>query len=107
MLVTPTGLPSTVAANSTGSSSAINTLGMTRGAVGLQSTQAGTLTVQRYVDAGGLIPLSTPATAPLVANTPVSVGWSDGLPCGSIIISVANSAGSPATLSLATVLLSP
>lgn len=68
--------------------------------MGLTSSQAGNLTVQRYADGAGQIPLPAGVngapTVAIVANTPVSVSWADGTPTGSIAITVTNSSGSTA-----------
>jgi hypothetical protein len=96
------GLPAAVPAGSPGSvtSNVINTNGLNKGAVGLASTQAGNLTVQRYADGAGQIPLPAAVngapTVAIVANTPIAVTWADGTPTGSIVITVTNSSGSTA-----------
>jgi len=100
-------MPGTAAGNATVTSAVVNMQGFTRSAISLQSTTAGTLSVQRYVDAAGTVPLGTVASVALAANTPNSVGFYDGLPSGSLIVSFANSAGTTATLTNAAVLLSP
>jgi hypothetical protein len=90
------GLPAQVAANATANSNVINTNGLTKGSAGLVSDHAGTLQVQRYVDANGQVALG----ALITDNTsPYSVAWSDGLPCGSIVVSFVNTAGAVANLS--------
>jgi hypothetical protein len=88
-------------------SAAINTQGQARGSVGMLSDHAGTLSVQRYVDGAGVVPLGAALSIALVAATPNAVGWSDGLPCGSIVISFINSAGAVANLSNITLNLAP
>lgn len=89
-------LPSSVAISSNVSSSVFSILGWPNGAVGVTSTQAGTLTVQRYLDAAGTLPLGAVITASLTANTAASVSWADGLPAQSIKITVSNSSASAA-----------
>lgn len=100
-------MPTTATASATVTSAVIPTVGFTRIAVGLTSSHAGTLSVQRYVDAAGTTPLGTAVTVALVAATPNSVGISDGVPSGALIVSFINSAGGTATLSGAAVLLAP
>jgi hypothetical protein len=96
------GLPAVVPAGSPGTviSNVINTNGMNRGAVGLSSSQAGNLTVQRYADGAGQIPLPAVVngapTVAIVANTPIAVTWADTTPTGSIVITVTNTNGSTA-----------
>ncbi len=68
--------------------------------VGLQSSQAGQLTIQRFLDLAGTVPQGAPVTAALTANTAAyaTVG-TDGLPFASVQVTVSNSGGSAATLS--------
>lgn len=99
------GLATPVADGVTGNSLVINPQGMTRGSVGLESSHGGVLSVQRYVDSLGANPLGAPLTD--ASATPFAVGWSDGLPCGSIVVSFQNSAGAAANLTNIVVNLSP
>jgi len=101
------GLGPQIADGATGNSSVFRTEGCTSGAVGVTSSHAGTLSVQRFVDEGGVTSLSTPLTVAVVANTPIAVGWADGLPCGSIVVSFINSAGAAANLTNISVNLAP
>ena len=57
-------------------------------AVGAQSTVAGTITVQRYLDAAGTIPQGPPITAALTANTPGVANVTDGSPFQSFTVEV-------------------
>ncbi|WP_186033496.1 hypothetical protein [Burkholderia gladioli] len=68
--------------------------------VGLKSTQAGLISVQRFLDLAGTVPQGAAVTAALTANTAASatVG-TDGLPFASVQVTVTNSSGSAATLS--------
>lgn len=104
------GLPATIPANGNVVSTTINTNGLYKGSVGLQSSQAGQLSVQLCVDAAGLVPLgpgASPAAVALVANTPNTVGWATTIPFGSIIITVTNTTGSVANLTNVAVNLAP
>jgi hypothetical protein len=108
------GLPAAIPAGSPGTitSNVINTNGLNRGAVGLVSNQNGNLTVTRYADGAGQIPLAAgipnPVTVAIVASTPIAVSWSDGTPTGSIAITVTNSNSSaPAALANVSVNLQP
>lgn len=69
-------------------------------AVGLTSTQAGQISIQRFLDLAGTIPQGAPVTAALTAATAAyaTVG-TDGLPFASLQVTVSNSGGSAATLS--------
>lgn len=73
----------------------------------MTSSHAGTLNVQRYLDAKAVIPLGALITTAVVAATPISVSWADGIPAGSLVMSFVNSAGAVANLTNITVLLSP
>jgi hypothetical protein len=68
--------------------------------VGLKSTQAGNLSIQRFLDLAGTVPQGAAVTAALTANTAAyaTVG-TDGLPFASVQVTVSNSGGSAATLS--------
>lgn len=96
------GLPAVVPAGSPGQvvSNVVATLGQSRGAVGLISSQAGQLTVTRYADGAGLVPLPAgipnPVTVAIVAATAISVSWADDTPAGSIQVTVTNTNGSVA-----------
>jgi hypothetical protein len=117
MFVSNIGLISPVPSGATGISNVINTNGLNSGSVGLISDHAGTLSVQRFIDATAQVPIGSALTQTLVANTPNSVSWGIGLasaastapsvPIGSIIVSFINSPGAVANLTSVTVLLSP
>lgn len=108
ILANAAGFPTTAAGSATVNSNVVITNGMTRGTVGLLSDQAGTLSVKRYVDGAGLVPVNSPTiTIAVGANTPNSVGWADGLPCGSIIVTFVNGSGTTANLSNFVVNLTP
>lgn len=68
--------------------------------VGLKSTQAGQISIQRFLDVAGTVPQGAAVTAALTANTAAfaTVG-TDGLPFASVQVTVSNSGGSAATLS--------
>lgn len=92
------GLGPQIADGATGTSSVFRTEGRKSGSVGLTSSHAGTLSVQRYVDEGGITPLVTPDSVAVVANTPIAVAWAEGLPSGSLVVQFINSAGAVANL---------
>lgn len=97
------GLPATIPA--TGNvSGTVSTQGFTRGAVGVKSTQAGVLTVQRCLDSAGAFPIGAALTTNLTANTEASVNWTDGAPSNFISVTVTNTSGSVANLTTAAAL---
>ena len=73
--------------------------------VAAQITQAGSISVQRYVDPAGALPQGTPQSAALAANTAAVLNIADGLPFGSFTVTLNNSAGSAATVTAVQVLL--
>lgn len=87
-------------------SAIVPTYGWQKGGVGLKSTQAGEISVQRYLDQAGNVPVGAAVTAALTANQAAAATWSDGLPFGSLQVTVTNtSASAAADLSDVTVLL--
>ncbi|MCG5072275.1 hypothetical protein [Paraburkholderia tagetis] len=68
--------------------------------VGLKSTQAGQISIQRFLDLAGTVPQGAAVTAALTAGTAAyaTVG-TDGLPFASVQVTVSNSGASAATLS--------
>lgn len=99
--VLPTPLPATLVAT-TGSwtSGVIFADGFKSISVGVISTGAGAVTIQRWVDITGNIAQGTLASATLVANTAnvVSVGQTDNLPFIGFTVTITNTSGSTATL---------
>ncbi len=93
------GLAAVAGAGATINSNVIPSYGWQKGGVGMLSDQAVTLTVQRYLDAAGQIPVGAAITGNLSANVAGSVSWSDGIPYGSFQVSVHNAGGTPANLS--------
>ena len=76
-------------------SSLIQMNGWQRFSIGLVSSQAGTLSAQRYLDIAGTIAQGAAVTAVLTAATAAVVNaGSDLAPCASIQVTVSNSSGS-------------
>lgn len=73
--------------------------GMKSIAVGVKSTQAGAINIQRFLDSAGTIPQGAVVTTPLVANTQTTLNINDGAPFASFTVTITNTGGSPATLS--------
>lgn len=72
---------------------------------GCNSSQNGTVSVQRYLDAAGLIPQGAALTVSLTGGTAAVLNNSDNHPYQSMQITVSNSAGSAATLTNTLLLL--
>lgn len=86
-------------------SQVILTNGMKNFSFGITSSQAGSVSIQRYLDQAGLIPVGAAITASLVANTAAYADSVDSIPYQSMVISVSNSSGSSATISNCLLLL--
>lgn len=93
------GLATSVPASGQVQSAVIPTNGFRTFAFGLQSTQGGSVSVQRYIDAAGTIPQGAPLTATLTAGVAAVVNATDGAPCQSMQVTVSNTGTSAATLS--------
>ena len=99
------GLPTSVPANSAVSSKLVIVQGFTKVAAGLRSSQAGVLTIQRFIDDGGLVRVGDPLTVNLVPGESDSVTANDGQVFSSFQITVANSSNQNAMLDSATVVV--
>ena len=98
-------LPATVPASSNVSGNLIQTNGYKVLAFGVTSTQAGTATIQRYLDVAGTIAQGTALSVALTAATPAVLNGNDGVAFQSAKVTVSNSAVSAATLSNVLLLL--
>lgn len=77
-------------------------------AVGITSSQAGALTIQRYLDREGTIPVTAVLSTPVVAATPLVVivsSTADNIPFASFTVILTNTSGVTATVSKYYVLL--
>jgi hypothetical protein len=94
------GLNNTVPASGSLPGNVIVSNGWKLFSVGLKSSQAGNLSIQRFLDLAGTVPQGAPVTAALTAATAAyaTVG-TDDLPFASVQVTVTNSGGSAATLS--------
>ena len=91
-------LPGTVPANGLVSTSLIVTEGFSMISAGLTSTQAGTLSIQRYLDAGGTVAQGPALSTAITANTAVNLDILDGKPFASFVLKITNSSSSVATI---------
>lgn len=92
-------LPGSITASGTIQSAIVPTSGLSKLAVSVQSTQAGTLSVQRFVDPAGSIAQGAALTAALTANTLALINNNDGLLYQSLQVSVTNTGVVTATVS--------
>ena len=78
------------------SSEAIPSNGWQKIAVGVTSSKGGALSIQRYLDVAGTIPVGAAISTTLVAATANSVTATDGVPFLSFIVTITNTDGSAA-----------
>lgn len=67
-------------------------------ALGVKSSQAGAITVYRYIDDAGTVPLDGGQTQALTANTLATLIITDGKPCASFKVEVTNTGGASAAI---------
>lgn len=91
------GFPATIAAGATVNFT-FPTVNQNAFAAGVKMDQAGNLTIQRYLDSAGLIPIGAAVTVGVVANVAVTVNVADGVPCNFIKLSIQNTSGVVANL---------
>ena len=89
-------VPSSIVASGSWTSNVTPTDGFQVIAVGVTSSQAGVLSVQRYLDIAGLVAQGGPVTQAMTAATPAVLNCSDHAPCQSFKISITNASGSTA-----------
>jgi hypothetical protein len=87
-------LPTSIAASSSIQTSLVVTEGFTLISAGLTASQNGTMSIQRYLDAGGTVPQGAAISVTLTANNAANVDVLDGKPFASFILTVTNSSGS-------------
>lgn len=73
--------------------------------IGAKLTQSGTITIQRYLDKAGLVPVGALISVVLAANVSNWATVNDGLPFQSFVFVINNTSGSTGTLSNFAVLL--
>lgn len=98
-------VPASIAASGQVQSSLIVTEGFSLISVGVTASQAGTLSVQRYLDAGGTVVQGSAISVALLAATAANLDVLDGKPFSSFKITITNSSGSVSALTNFAVLL--
>jgi hypothetical protein len=96
--------PATLAGGASWVSGPISLSGYRSLAVNAKLSQAGTLTIQRYMDLLGLIAIGAPVTQAMTANVDAYVALNDGLPAVTYSITVHNTSGSTGNLTNVAVL---
>lgn len=93
--VTPSGgFPATIAANGSWTSGVLPFGGYRGVSATVTSTQAGAITIQRYADAAGTIPVGAVASTTIVASTAETVSVNDGLAALYYKVTITNTSGS-------------
>jgi hypothetical protein len=101
-----TAIPTTIAESASFTTSLLAADGFKAITAGCTLTTAGTIAVQRFVDANGLIPQGAATSKALTANVAASVSVNDGNPFQTYTVTITNGSGSAAaTLSSFTLLL--
>lgn len=91
--------PGTLAASATYQTGVLPANGYKSISFGAKLSQAGSISLQRYLDSAGTIPIGAAVTATLSANTPNWVNINDGAAFTYFQVTVTNTSGSTATLS--------
>lgn len=91
-------LPASIAASGAAQTSLIVTEGFTLISAGITASQNGSMSIQRYLDAGGTVPQGAAVSVSLAANTAANLDVLDGKPFASFILTVTNSSGSASAI---------
>jgi hypothetical protein len=98
-------LAATVAASGNTTSNLIFSDGLQIGAVGVTSSQAGAINVQRYLDDAGTVKQGAALTAALSAGVPQVLNITDGNPFASFTVQITNTGVVTANLTNLAILL--
>jgi hypothetical protein len=99
------GLSTSLPASGSVVSQAIISGGLKNFSFGITSNETATISIQRYIDNLGTIPVGAAITGSLTANTAGYVDSVDSVPYQSFIITVSNSTSTAATISNCALLL--
>ncbi len=91
-------LPASIAANGSAQTSLIVTEGFSLISAGITASQNGTMSIQRYLDAGGSVPQGAIVQVALTANAAANLDVLDGKPFASFKLTVTNTAGAVSNL---------
>lgn len=100
------GFPTTIAADGSWNSDLIP--GRFGGVIaGVTSSQAGVLSVQRYADLAGNVPVGPVSSQDLTGGTPAWTGFADGLPYLCFAVNITNPGGTIANITDIAILTGP
>lgn len=105
-LVPRAGYPSVVADGATWQSDLLPA-GFAGATAGILSDHAGTLTLQRYADLAGVLPVGVLLSQAVAANVAAWVGANDGLPFLSFNVQFVNGTGAVANVASISILTGP
>ena len=91
-------LPASIAASGSVQTSLIIAEGFSLISAGITASQNGTLSIQRYLDAGGTVAQGAPVSVALTASTAANLDILNGKPFASFILTVTNTGGSTSNL---------
>ena len=91
-------LPSSIAPNASVTSNLIAVQGYTKVAAAATSSQNGVLSIQRFLDNKGAVPLGPPTTVVLAAGMPAALTVNDGQIFGSFVVIITNGVNATALL---------
>ena len=98
--LSPAGPPgATIAASGSYQSGVIPSNGFKAIGIGVTLNQAGSITIQRFLDAAGNVPVGAPINPTITAGTPQWATVNDGTPFRSFSFKITNSATSVANVS--------
>lgn len=106
-VVPSVGFPATIAGSGSWTSGVIVNYGFAALQASVESTQAGQLTIQRYADLAGLIPIGTVATQAISASTQAWTAINDGTPFLSYSVTITNTSESTATITKTSITSGP
>lgn len=102
----PVAPPATLAGGGVWNSGTLPGNGASALAAAATLSQAGTLTIQRYIDLAGTIAIGGAIAQVMTADTPATVAVNDGLPFASFSVQVNNTSGSLGNLTGVAILTS-
>lgn len=96
--VSPLIFPDSIDAGGSWSTGYLSMQGLRGITAAATSTQAGSISIQRYADAAGQIAVGSAISQAITANTPATVSVNDGLPAGFFKVTISNTGASAATI---------
>jgi hypothetical protein len=105
-LITPANEQSAIAASGNWTSTLITAMGLYDFVLGITLSQAGTLTLLRFIDDAGQVALDSGQSQTLTANAAAVLVVNDGKPCASYQVKISDTASAAAVSKFAALLAS-